>query len=183
MAIATSTRQIVRLLIVTTVAVLLTGCQATLPRDGAAVPTSSNAELIQYIANEPLITAEPAYRATYILATGAPFTGSYAELATELQSRDIIDAWNYPPNQLLRRADVGYMVCRAADIRTGVNWNLLGLGRYAWRELIYHEIATGGGEWGLMSGGEFVGIIARAEDYARQNDQLPDQVDLGRQPM
>lgn len=160
---------------------LLGGCQATQPHTGPA-PTipNNNAELVLYISNQPYLTAEPAYRAVYALAHGETFNGKFDELAASLQNDKLIGAWNLPPQKHLRRMHVGYMICRAVNIRTGVNWNLTGLGRYAWRELIYHEIAAGGSELGLISGGEFVGILSRAEEYlARTQPADASTVELG----
>jgi hypothetical protein len=65
----------------------------------------------------------------------------------------------------LNRGEVGYLMCRAAEIEQSLNWRLLRLGRYAYRDLRYLGIAGPGGEFGLMSGGEFQGILRRTEDY------------------
>lgn len=160
-------------------ALLLAGCQVTLPRaaDAPPIPRESNAELVLFISNEAFVTAEPAYRAVHVLATGESFAGEYTELAEKLRSERLIGgSWNHPPDQVLTRAEAGYMVARAAKVRTGVNWNLTGLGRYAWRELIFHGIAAGGSELAYLSGGEFVGILARADEYMHRrgrHEQAP----------
>ncbi|MCK4341905.1 MAG: hypothetical protein KAY37_09310 [Phycisphaerae bacterium] len=159
-----------------------TGCQTTLSHATTqpAVPRDSNAELVLYISDQSFITAEPAYRAVYLLAKGAPFTGEFDELTETLRAERLIGRWVYPSDRILDRAAVGFMICRACRIRTGLNWNLTGLGRYAWRELIYHKIAAGGSELNYMSGGEFVGLLARAEDYlARTGKHDAQPVELG----
>lgn len=149
----------------------LTGCQTPEPRATTqpTVPQEGNAELIMHISSQPFVTAEPAYRAAYLLSKGETFAGSFDELADAMRSEGLIGkGWRHTPEQLLDRAAIGFLICRACDIRSGLNWNLTGLGRYAWRELQYHRIAAGGSEYGLMSGGEFVGVLSRAEDYLRR---------------
>ncbi len=178
----------------------LAGCDATQRRDTAnpvtaqpgaesmtaeaaqaEVPRQSSAELMDYIGNQPFVTAEAGYRAAHFLARGESFDGDFPALSAELAGAAIIDdGWHYAPDYVLRRADVGYMICRACDIRTGINWPLFGLGRYAYRELQYLNIAGPGGEWALVSGGEFQGIVRRADEYRRRAGGP--RAELGPQP-
>ncbi|MFQ5806106.1 MAG: hypothetical protein ACE5I3_06625 [Phycisphaerae bacterium] len=167
-------------------ALLLTGCRAAAPRTATqpAVPTDTNAELVEYISDLPYVTAESAYRAVYILANGEIFQGDYDTLEAEmLDARLIGTTWNYEADQFVDRAAVGHLVARACDIRTGLNWQLTGLGRYAYRELIYRRIAHPAGELGLISGGEFLGLLARAEEYLHEVGRAPGEVaELGGEP-
>jgi len=164
-------------------AVVLGGCQTPEATSTVDVPRSGNAELVLHISNQPFVTAEAAYRAVYLLAKGQPFAGEFDELAQTMKEEKLIGPWAYGPGRYVTRADVGFMVCRACGIRTGVNWNLTGLGRYAWRELIYHGIAEGGDENHLISGGEFVGLLLRAEQYLARRGQLESpSVELGPRP-
>jgi hypothetical protein len=162
--------------------VFLAGCQAPHAATPPVLPDRGNAELILAISNQPFVTAEAAYRATYILAHDQPYAGDFEALAQTLETEKLISGlWKYAPERYVTRADVGYLVCRACKIRTGVNWNLTGLGRYAWRELMYHNIAEGGDENNLISGGEFVGVLLRAEEYlTRTGKSQP--VELGPRP-
>lgn len=165
------------------VALALAGCQLLEPRTTSqpAVPREGNAALIAYISDQPLVTAEAAYRATYLLAKGASFAGDFEALADALRSDGLISkGWQYAADQFVDKAAIGFMICRACKIQTGVNWNLTGLGRYAWRELLFHRIAEGGSEYGLMSGGEFVGLLLRADDYLRRTGKgQAEGVELG----
>ena len=75
------------------------------------------------------------------------------------------------------------MLCRAADVRTGLNWRLTGMGRYAWRELNYLKIASPISEYGYVPGGQFIGVLARAEDYMhRVRGDGTEPVELGAAP-
>ncbi len=161
----------------------LAGCQVGGPHATSqpALPQTGSAELILYIADQPFVTAEPACRAVYALAKGASFEGEYAALTTALRDERLIaPQWRLDADQYLDRATVAYMVCRACGIKSGVNWLLTGLGRYAWRELQYKGIAGGGSEAALMSGGEFIGLLSRAEEYLQRTGRAGEEaVKLG----
>jgi len=163
------------------------GCQTMRPRSAAAppaVPTDSNAALVEYIADQPYLTVEPAYRALYALRHGEAFSGDFAALTEALKAERIVpSSWQHPADALLDRASAGLLICRAANVRTGLNWRLTGSGRYAWRELHYQGIVAPISEYGYIPGGQFVGILARTEDYLRRTG--PDAgapLELGREP-
>lgn len=149
----------------------LVGCQAGGPRLAGPldVPREGSAALVAHLADQPFVSAEAGYRAVYALVHGEAFAGEFPALAEALRAEGLVAGrWNHAPQQCLDRGTIGYMVCRACGIRSGLNWMLTGLGRYAWRELQYKGIAEGGSEYGLMTGGELVGILLRAEDYLRR---------------
>ena len=164
---------------------LLLGCQAA-GRHAAsqpAVPTESNAQLVEYIGDLPFVTAEPAYRAVYILAHGEVFEGDFDALCRQMRSEHLIAPyWHHRPDSYLDRAAVSYMIARAIDLRSGLNWRLFGLGRYAHRELVYRGIAHPASEMRLISGGEFLGMLARAEDYLYQHRPQLQRAELGSAP-
>lgn len=166
---------------------LLVGCAAPSAEPGLSVPRKSSAELILHISQQPYVTADAGYRAIYTLAEGQSFHGAtvssdegvspttpaaddFAALTSAMVHDKLVEAsWDYAPERYLTRSDTGYMVCRACNIRTGVNWNLTGLGRYAWRELIYHEIAQPGNEFAPITGGEFLAVMLKANLYQREH--------------
>ncbi len=164
---------------------LLTGCRAAGPRATTqpVVPTDTNAELVEYISDQPYVTAEAAYRAVYILANGEIFHGDFDTLAAEMKvGRLVGHGWGYGADSFIDRAAVGHLVARACGI-PGLNWQLTGLGRYAWRELIYRRVAHPSGEYGLISGGEFLGVLARAEEYLHKAGRAPGETaELGGEP-
>ncbi len=165
---------------------LLAGCQAAGPHAATqpAVPTETNAELVEYISDLPYVTAESAYRAVHILSKGEVFQGDFGTLAAEMNTSGLIgNGWGHDADTFVDRAAVGHLVARACDIRTGLNWRLTGLGRYAHRELIYRGIAHPSGEYGLISGGEFLGVLARAEEYLHKIGRAPGEAAvLGTEP-
>lgn len=139
---------------------------------------TSSGGLIEFIGNQPFVTAETGYRAAYAMAQGEMFDGDFVALEQALVEREIASAnWDLAAGDPLRRGQVGYLVCRAAGIKTGVNWNLLGSERYAYRELMYLGIAHEAGEYSLMSGGEFQGVLVATEEYLAEGQT--DRVRLG----
>jgi hypothetical protein len=162
------------------------GCASMRATSQPAMPAASNAELVDYISDQPFVTAEAGYRAVYVLWKGGPYSGEFSGVQSELINGKIVaGVWNHDPGEYLDRATVGYLVCRACGINTGLNWMLTGMGRYAWKELQYRGIAqTSGGELGLVTGGEFLGILNKAEEYSRRRESSPlgPPVDLGRDP-
>ncbi len=141
---------------------------AAIGASAAAAPDvpRGNADLLIYIAEQPILLAEPGYRAAYVLWKGEPFTGDFDELSRVLADGKIAGSWwELSADEPLDRAAVGYLVCRAGELNSGLNWQLTGLGRYAWRELVYHGIARASSEWNLISGGEFLGVLLKTEEY------------------
>jgi hypothetical protein len=161
----------------------LAGCQTPHLAPSGPVPQQGSAELVRFIGDQAFITAEPGYRAIYALAKGAAFSGDFAALMDQMRADRLIGRdWNYAPDRCLDRATVAFMICRACKIESGVNWRLTGLGRYAWRELQFLGIAGGGSEYPLVSGGEFVGLLSRAEEYRERTDKAGAPVRLGPRP-
>lgn len=165
----------------------LNGCRSTMSHSDSqgVVPAESNAELIEYIAEQPFVTAEAAYRSIYILSKGQVYSGDFGGLTETLASEKIVSPmWRHSADHVLNRGAVGFMVARAIDIQGGINWFLTGLGRYALRELQYRQIAHSGGELSLVSGGEYLGMLARAEEYLfkKRGAEAGGRAELGPEP-
>lgn len=146
---------------------LATGCASMAPHASQPTPVPvGNVALMTWLGDQPYVTAEGAYRATHILWTGEPYDGDYASLEQKLVDAKIASAcWGLDADQYVNRAVVGHLVARAIDLNQGLNWMLTGLGRYAWRELILADVASASSEYSLISGGEFLGVLFRAEEY------------------
>ena len=150
---------------------LLSGCAA--PQRNAAPlatrpapPPRENALLVAWIADQPYVTAEAACRCIWWLWKGTDAPEDYASLLEGLRAAGIAPPrWNPAPTDRVRRAEAGYMLARTIGLERGLNWRLLRLGRYAWRELIAAGIARPSGELGLVRGGEFLGLLQRSERW------------------
>ncbi|MBK8915744.1 MAG: hypothetical protein IPM64_14310 [Phycisphaerales bacterium] len=147
----------------------LSGCAA--PRAAAPMTADArvgNAALVEYVADSPYVTAEAAYRMAYLLRHDALFDGEFAALRDELVEAGIVRRrWGHAAEQYINRATAAVLICESLRWPGGVNWRLTGLGRYAWRDLQYRNVAGSGADWGLVRGGEFLGMIQRAEEQLR----------------
>lgn len=176
----------------------LTACRSTQPREfehpdspatqvaatQPALPTDSSAALTSWLADQPFVTAEAAARAAYALWRGEMFSGDFDALRAELASGGLVaKGWNAPPDQHISRGVAARMIARAIDLPPGVDSWLTGLGRYALRDLQFHNIAGPGSELPRISGGEFVGLLGRADEYRAQRErgQTP-RTELGPRP-
>lgn len=167
-------------------ALCLGGCAMRTPHVTSApvVPADGNAELMEYIADQPFVTAEAAYRAVWLMIETEPYSGSFDDLTHELVQRKIAaDSWHYAPDQTINNGTAAYLICRAAKINSSINFALTGLGRYAWKELQYRRIAEVGSESNLTTGGAFLAMLSKTDDYLHEMRRAPDQrSELGHDP-
>ena len=169
-------RQIVHTGLWLAVVVSPLGCAATRTEPAAVDYNTLDdaAFLHDHLVNQALVTVDEAYKVGLILADGEDTTGGFAERETKLAERSIIrPAWNLAPDQYVDMGTVAYMVCQICEVTGGVNRVLLGswgLGdrRYALRELKFRKIIQGGSDYSLVSGGELLGILHRADTYMEQ---------------
>ncbi|MCG3126594.1 MAG: hypothetical protein CHACPFDD_01445 [Phycisphaerae bacterium] len=154
---------------------------ASRPAEPQACPRD-NAALVDFVSEQPRVTAEAAYRVAYVLWKGEAFAGEFDELRGVLNAGGVASPlWQHRTDDVLSRAALAHLICRAADIRSGINWTLFGCGRYAWRELQYLRIADAGSEWTRPTGGEFLGLVRRADAWrARRSESQAAQ--LGERP-
>jgi hypothetical protein len=173
----------------------LPACQSTQPRTDQiaatqaaatqpAMPTDSSAALTSWLADQPFVTAEAASRAVYALWRGEMFSGDFAALRGELAAGGLVaTGWDAPADQHISRGVAARMIARAIDLPPGVDSWLTGLGRYAWRDLQFHNIAGPGGDLPRIGGGEFVGLLGRADEYRDQRERgRTPRVELGARP-
>lgn len=158
---------------------LAPGCRVSLPRE--PVPYEDNAELIVAIAEMPYVNADAACRAVYILVTGDVFPGEYDELLDAMRQRDLPVA-DIAPHEAPNRQEIAKLLAEVADVPAGVNYALTGLGRYALRDLQYHRVVRTPNDYGPVSGGEFLGMLARTEELIAARRKTGEKVELGQEP-
>lgn len=149
-------------------AAITSGCAARTPRATSepSLPADGNSELMEYIAEQPFVTANAAYRAIWLMLESEPYSGGFDDLTQALATRKVIDArWHYDALQFIDNATAAYMISRSAKFNSSINFALTGLGRYAWKELQYRRIAEPGSELSLITGGQFLGMLAKSDDY------------------
>jgi hypothetical protein len=121
---------------------------------------------------KPNATVADAVRAFFILVLGPdPADMSFEKQAQALLDMKIIrKGWTRDPGARLTRGKVAYMICRSTGIRGGVSMHILGpTERYCYRECTYLRLMVGGTPRDYMSGGELLGALAKAAEYAEQH--------------
>lgn len=151
------------------------GCRVSLPNND--LPLESNAELIEHIAYMPYVTADAAWRSLYILKYKQVHQGSFEEVAAELSAAGI-DLPEITASECPDRTEVAGVFHKICGVQPGLNYTLTGLGRYALRDLQYARIVRTQRDYGPLTGGEFLGLLARAEEELGGTDK----VKLGEEP-
>ncbi len=152
------------------------GCRVSLPNND--LPLDSNAELIEHIAYMPYVTADAAWRSLYILKFKQVHQGSFEEVATELAAAGF-DLPDLAAGECPDRTEVAAVFHRICDVPAGLNYTLTGLGRYALRDLQYARIVRTPRDYGPLTGGEFLGLLARAEEALQHTGET---IELGEEP-
>jgi hypothetical protein len=122
------------------------------------------------LADQPIVTNNDAFHALIELADGQDPFDSYDQRVQWLTDHGLLDAgFDAPPDQAVRRGTVAQIVARILEIEGGLTMRLIGAHpRYATRELVYLEIMKPGTQFQALSGIQFVGIVARAENFEGQ---------------
>ncbi|MDX2115047.1 MAG: hypothetical protein SFZ24_05420 [Planctomycetota bacterium] len=113
------------------------------------------------------VTNDEAFHGVLLLADGIDPTTSYEERLELLRSRGwVVEDFSEPADYAVQRGTLAKAICHALDIRGGVMMHLTNRApRYAVRELTYLRVMSGATENQVISGLDFVGVIAKAQDY------------------
>lgn len=170
---------------------LSSGCAITkTPREGVDYNQLPDDLFLAYLAEEPFVSVEEAYRAVLIVADGQDSGTSFDERRQILESRDIARAaWKLQPQNVIDRGSAAYMACKVIQYKGGVNRMLLGSWgpgdrRYAYNEAVYRGIMSEGGmDYSPMTGTDMTALLARTDEAMRKRGvyQMED-VDLGPEP-
>jgi len=159
--------------------ILATGCAASRPRpvvDPASLDTDT---FLAWLADQPMVGAAEAYRAGIILATGTDPGYDWQKLQQQAYQLNLArPEWNLTADTAIDKGTAAFIICQACKVRGGINLNLFGrtlhLGdrRYAWRELIYEGLVRDGSPYHVVTGGEFVALLAKADEW-REKSKTP----------
>lgn len=170
---------------------LSSGCAITkTPREGIDYNQLPDDLFVAYLAEEPLVSVEEAYRAVLILADGQDGGTTFEERKQILESRDIARAaWKLQPQQVIDEGSAAYMVCKVLQLKGGIDRIIFGSWgpgdrRYAHRELVYRGILDQSGmDYTPMTGPAFSGLISRADEKMQERGLYEmEEVDLGAEP-
>lgn len=167
------------------------GCAATkTPREHLDYNRLDDATFLAYLADEPAVSVEEAYRAMVILADGQDTAGGHEGRRETLEARGIARAaWGLRPEQVIDRGSVAFMVCQILRYKGGIDriiFGSWGLGdrRYAHRELAYRWLLDPpGADYQPMTGGDLVALLAKADEaMAERGLYEAKAIDLGPEP-
>lgn len=174
----------------TIILVTLTGCARTVvenPQSTNYPPDDLNARLDFWhnLDSRSAITNDEAMHAVIILADDTDPTTTYQERVAELQRRGWLrQDFDEPPDLAVQRGTLSSMIANAIDAPQGVMSMLLDRSpRYALGDLMAIGIMPSGSALQAIDGREFLGVIAKAQDYkvmqeahqAAKQNPLPDE--------
>ena len=150
------------------------GC-ATVQRpvvaDLSADDQDTQIEFWHTLATKSVCSNNDAFHALLLDLDGTDPNADYDARVAALKKRGlVVGMFNRPANEGVTRGTIAVALCKAANIKGGVNMRLLGpTGRYCLRELVYMNLLPPSSEYQTFSGVELVGVIGRFEDYQRGN--------------
>lgn len=143
------------------------------PTDNVALGAEEldDLDFIYWLSARPLVRSEDAYRAMILLARSESTPANHDQLRAELES--IVDGrlagppvLNLKPQHAVSHADAAYLLAKTMHYRSGVNWLLTGLPRYAHREMVYAGILSAQrSDHQLIRGAEMVDALRRADEW------------------
>jgi hypothetical protein len=124
-------------------------------------------EFWHQLAERPVTSNDDAFHGLLLFLDGQDPAKDYAGRVAELKRREMLpEEFNAPANEAVDRGTLAVALVRALDMRGGVLMRLLGpTRRYATRELQFADVFPPSSPGQTFSGSEFLGIIARAENY------------------
>ena len=166
--------------------VLLGGCPSpevehpltsSLPAD----PIAAQMDFWHGLEDRPITCNDEAFHGLLLFVKGHDESTDYDGRVAELKSMHLLSAgFNAPAKDAVQRGTVAPVQVRALKIRGG--WVMMLTGpspRYATRELMYLNLYPPSSPEQTFSGGEFVGIIGRAEDYQQGQPGESPATELG----
>ena len=166
--------------------VFLAGCQAArveqpLARELGGNDPGQQLEFWDRLADQPVTSNDDAFHGLLMFLDGDDPADDYAGRVRTLRSRRMLPArFNQPAEQAVDRGTLAVAIVKALKIDGGLALRLFGPNpRYAVRELVFMELYPPSSPNQTFSGGEFLGIIGKLEDYQRRQGLV--QQDTGLQ--
>ena len=163
-------------LIVLAIAMLVGGCKSAFVSDpltqkfGGDDP-EQQMEFWHQLSERPLTCNDEAFHGLFLYVDGTDPHENYEQRVAAMKERKMLSkGFDQPANQAVWRGVLAVAICRALEIKGGVNMHLLGpTPRYATRELMFVGIYPTSSPRQTFSGTEFLGIMGRVEDWQRGN--------------
>jgi hypothetical protein len=154
---------------------LLAGCAATTTVNDSVLPRAAGNEeqqQLEYwheVATKPLISNDDAFHGLLLYIDGKDDATAYDQRVATLKSRGFLPKnFDRPANAALERGTLAVALAKHLNLRGGLTMRLTGVTpRYATRELEYRGVYPPSSPQQIFTGGEFVGVIGKAEDFRR----------------
>jgi hypothetical protein len=148
------------------------GCQPAKVQDPLTRTFGGNAddqqlEFWHRLADRPVTSNDEAFHGLLIFTDGQDPATDYAGRVAALRKRGMLPAdFNQPADQSVDRGTLAVALAKALKIRGGLTMSLFGPSpRYATKELEFLNLYPTSSPNQTFSGTEFLGIMAKAEEY------------------
>ena len=154
---------------------LLVGCATTTTVNDGVLPRAGGNEEQQQldywheVATKPLISNDEAFHGLLLYLDGKDDANAYDQRVATLRSRGFLPKhFSRGANEVLERGTLAVALAKHLNLRGGLTMRLTGVTpRYATRELEYRGVYPPSSPQQIFTGGEFVGVIGKAEDFRR----------------
>ena len=173
------------------VALLLVGCttrtvQEPITQQHGGADPDAQMEFWHALYESKITSYDEAFHGLMLFIDSSNIPADYAGKVEALKSRGLLPAdFDKPANEAAQRGDLAVVVINLVKPKRGLLATVMPHSpRYASRELQYSGLFPPGSPWQYFTGGQFVSIVGRLEDYTRTNPpdlpakKLPD----GEQP-
>lgn len=187
---AIHTKSLLPLLGITIATLVLISCSSMISKTEVANPLTENLagndadsqmEFWHTLYERKVTSNDEAFHALLLFLHGEDTGASYEERVKLMADGDMLpDGFDRPANEAVTRGTLAVAITKALQVKGGLTLCAFPKSpRYATRELQYHGIYPLSSPHQTFSGGQFVSVIGRLEDYQRVNppDELaPDQL-------
>jgi hypothetical protein len=163
-------------MLVVLIAFLSTGCQPAhvqepMPAGWAADDSHGHTEFWYQLPNRAVVGNDEVFHGLLLYMDGSDACADYPARVALLKSRKLLPAdFNEKANDVTDRGTLALALVRMLKIEGGVNMHLFGaIPRYAVRALIVRGVYPQCSPNQGISGGQFVGIMQKAEEYEHGN--------------
>ena len=160
-------------------AVCQSGCGSSSLRisggEAALANDDGSAGYLDRISSAEKVSQNDAFRGVLMLLEIDDAKDTFRGRTEKLVAKGIVDSWwDFQADKPITRGKVAYMLYQACKVSGGVILTLTGPSRrYCLRELQYQGFVSKGSVFAPVTGGEYVGILARADAYL-QMGQVPE---------
>lgn len=156
----------------TTLTLGIGGCQTAtvdqpLTADSAGNDPAAQLQFWHSLSQRPVTSNDEAFHALLLYLDGQDSASGYEQRVELLTQRGVLpEGFDRPGNEAVQRGTLAVALVKAAQIKGGVMMRLIGpTERYAVRELQYVGVFPPSGTHQTFSGGEFLDVLGRIEDY------------------